>query len=55
MKEQGNCNVEVLSVLYSKRNWLLSSDLFHTSIKLVFRNFIFRQNNPIWTGQLVLL
>lgn len=55
MKELVNCTVEVLSLLYSKRNGLLSSELFPMSIKLVFRNFIFRPNNPIRTGQLVLL
>lgn len=43
MKELGNCNVKVLGPLYSKRNWLLSSELFHSSIKLVFRNFILDQ------------
>lgn len=55
MRDMVNCNVEVLTLLCRKRYWLLLSELFHNNVKLVFKNFIFRPNNPFQTGQLVLL
>lgn len=43
MRDMVSCNVEVLTLLCRKRNWLLLSELFHNNIKLVFKNFIFIQ------------